>query len=453
MVCEGLKLSIILPSYNEEKRLPQALDDLIDFFSQSDYEYEIIVSADGSTDDTEQIASEYAGKFENIKLVTFPERLGKGGGIINASRVATGDVLFTFDADLSVPPEQIRSTLKIMDEEEADIIYGSRNLPGSIIVDSPPWYRKILGKIFNFLFRLLFRIKLHDTQCGYKAIRTKTLDSLQRYLNIEGYAFDIDLAVKAIKHGYKIVEIPVTWRHGEGSKINVLRQTFVMGRDLLIVWFEGKKKEPDSIDTMESFYQNVPGDVYSRAATSWFLPRRWWHKIKNGALLNAVPPEAISVFDNGFGSGTIFKDLQDLNKDVHGLDIGEDFVKHVHNEYGNEVKLVYSDASNIPLRENAMDCIICSEVLEHLPEPSFAINEMHRILKPNGVLLLTTPNISLRWVIIEFLWTHLRREIIEVEHVAFTPRRLRYYLISGGFRLLSYRVFMFGCLNFVKATK
>jgi dolichyl-phosphate beta-glucosyltransferase len=230
-----LKLSIILPSYNEEKRLANALDELIIFLSQSGYEYEIIVSADGSTDDTEKIALEYAEKCENIFLVTFPERLGKGGGIINASRVATGDVLIIFDADLSVPPEQIHSTLKIMDEENADIIYGSRNLPGSIIVNSPPWYRKILGKLFNFLFRLLFRIQLHDTQCGYKAIRKKTLDSLQRYLNIEGYAFDIDLAVKAIKHGYKLVEIPVTWCYGNGSKINVLRQTFVMDRNYGVI--------------------------------------------------------------------------------------------------------------------------------------------------------------------------------------------------------------------------
>ena len=448
-----MKLSIILPSYNEGKRLPKALDELVDFFSQLDYEYEIIVSTDGSTDDTEKIASAYAEKYDYLSFVSFPERLGKGGGIINASRVATGDVLITFDADLSVPPEQIHSTLKIMDEENADVIYGSRNLPGSIIVGSPPLYRKIMGKTFNLLFRLFFKIKLHDTQCGYKAIRKKTLDSLERYLNIEGYAFDIDLAVKAVKHGYKIVEIPVTWHHGEGSKINVLRQTFVMGRDLLIVWFEGKKKELDSIENIESFYRDVPGDVYSKAATSWFLPRRWWHKIKNRALLTAVPTEAISVFDNGFGSGTIFEDLRDRNKDVHGLDIGEDFVRYVHNEYGNNVKLLYSDASNIPLRENVMDCVICSEVLEHLPEPSSAINEMHRILKSDGVLLLTTPNISLRWVIIEFLWTHLRREIIEVEHVAFTRRRLRFYLISGGFRILSDRVFMYGCLNFVKAAK
>ena len=109
-----MKLSIILPSYNEEKRLANALDELIIFLMQSGYEYEIIVSADGSTDDTEKIASEYAEKCENIFLVTFPERLGKGGGIINASRVATGDVLIIFDADLSVPPEQIHSTLKIM---------------------------------------------------------------------------------------------------------------------------------------------------------------------------------------------------------------------------------------------------------------------------------------------------------------------------------------------------
>jgi len=166
-----------------------------------------------------------------------------------------------------------------------------------------------------------------------------------------------------------------------------------------------------------------------------------------------VPINAKSVLDNGFGSGTIFNGLHLLEKDIFGLDVGEGFVQYVHKKYGNEVRLLYSDASKIPLRDNVMDCIVCSEVLEHLTEPSMAIYEMHRILKPGGVLLLTTPNISLRWVIIEFVWTHFRKEIIEVEHVAFTRKRLRYYLISRGFRNVNDRVFMLGCLNIAKAVK
>lgn len=175
--------------------------------------YEIIVSADGCTDDTERIASEYAATHPDVVLVSFPERLGKGGGILNAARAASGDVLIVMDADMATPPTQIPHALKRMEEEEADIIYGSRNMAGSAILVKPPLYRKILGKGFNFLFRLLFGINFHDTQCGFKVIRRDVFDLLSRNLNIEGFAFDIDLAVKAVRHGYKIIELPITWSH------------------------------------------------------------------------------------------------------------------------------------------------------------------------------------------------------------------------------------------------
>jgi hypothetical protein len=237
-----MKISIILPAYNEESRIRYALDTLIEYLSGQEHTYEVIVSADGSTDDTAKITSEYTQKHSNVILVTFPERLGKGGGILNAAKIASGDVLIIMDVDMATPPDEILKTIEVMEREQADIIYGSRNLPESIILIEPPFYRNILGKAYNHFFRLLFGINLHDTQCGYKAIRKKVFDSLKREINIAGFAYDIDLAVKAKRDGYKIVEMPVTWSHGEGSKINVLRQIFEMGRDLLIVWLVRKRE-------------------------------------------------------------------------------------------------------------------------------------------------------------------------------------------------------------------
>ncbi|UCE75393.1 MAG: glycosyltransferase, partial [Methanomassiliicoccales archaeon] len=332
-----MKISIILPAYNEETRLPSCLDRLSEYLSKINLNYEIIVSADGSTDKTEEIASDYESINPNIILVSFPERLGKGGGILNATNVASGDILIIMDVDLSVPPEQITPTIVKMEEEQADLIYGSRNMPESIILVEPPLYRKFLGKAFNFFFRLLFGIELHDTQCGFKAVRKGVFDSLQRDLNIEGFAYDIDLAVKANKHGYKIVEIPVTWSHGSGSKVNVFRQMIEMGRDLLIIWFEGKKKEATTED-LGKFYDTVPGDVYSKASESWFLPRRWWHRRKNDVVLQHIPPESINVLDAGFGSGTLFDGLREQGKQVYGVDIVGDLVRFVHSKFGDGVR-------------------------------------------------------------------------------------------------------------------
>ena len=448
-----MKTSIILPAHNEEKRILNALDQLSSYLSQQRIQYEILVSTDGSTDNIEKIVSKYALEHPNIVLVSFPERLGKGGGILNAFHSATGEILIIMDVDLAVPPKLIPPTILQLDEKNADIIFGSRNLPDSVILVQPPFYRKILGKAFNLLFRILFGIKLHDTQCGYKAMRKNVLEKLERDLNIEGFAYDIDLAVKAKKHGYKIVEMPVTWSHMEGSKVNVFKQTYEMGRDLLIVWLEGLKREASTQENLGAFYDSVPGDVYTKASKTWFLPRRWWHEHKNDTLLEAIPPGSESVFDVGFGSGTLFEGLADRDIHKYGLDLGRGFIKHVHSEHGDAVTIFQSDALNIPLKENVMDSVICSEVLEHVPDPSRAIEEMYRILKPHGTLLLTTPNISLRWVIIEAIWTRVRRQIIETKHVAFTRRRLRYNLITAGFKIKKDRVFMFGCLNFVVAQK
>jgi glycosyltransferase involved in cell wall biosynthesis len=252
-----MKVSVILPSYNEEARLPNALDKLIAYFSTTDLPYEIMVSADGCTDQTEKIASRYAAENQNITLVSFPERLGKGGGILNAAGFATGDILIMMDVDLSVPPEQILPTIRKMEEEKADIIYGSRNLPESNILVESPLHRKLLGKTFNFLFRLLFGIDLHDTQCGFKAIKKEVLASLQNDLNIKGFAYDIDLAVEANRHGYKIVEMPVTWSHGAGSKVSALKQAIEMGHDLLTVWLEGKKREAQATDH-KRYHDSIP---------------------------------------------------------------------------------------------------------------------------------------------------------------------------------------------------
>jgi len=232
-----LKISIILPAYNEESRLPHCLDALLSYLPSQDFDYEVIVSADGCTDGTERVAAEYAASDPHVRIVSFPERLGKGGGILNAARSASGDVLIITDVDLATPPEMIEPALAEL-QKGADIVYGSRNLPDSKILVQPPFHRKILGKAFNLLFRLLFGIDLHDTQCGFKAIRRGVLEALIDDLSVMGFAFDVDLAVKAVRHGYRIVEMPVTWSHVEGSTVRASKQVLEMGKDLLKLWFE-----------------------------------------------------------------------------------------------------------------------------------------------------------------------------------------------------------------------
>jgi len=425
--------SIIIPAYNEEARIVRCLEKLCEVKKD---DWEIIVSADGCSDRTIEIAKGYP-----VKIVCFPERLGKGGGVLHALEFASGENIVFMDADLCVSPKEIPCLLDKL--ASYDIVIGSRNLKGSRILVSPPSYRKVLGKGFNWLFRILFRIDLRDTQCGFKAVKKQVLQDLVGELHTDGFAFDVDLIAKAHRRGYRIAEIPIEWSYDNGSKVDVFRQIYFMGKDLMTIWLETNKREKVA-DDLEQFYSKLAGDTYEKASKSWFLPRRFWHDHKNKEVVKHVAGK--NVLDVGCGSGTIVKKLLAINKNVVGVDISEQFVEFCRTKYPDG-KFYRLDANNLKVFEdNSFDSIVCSEVLEHLDTPGNALKEFYRVLRRGGSLIVTTPNVSFRWALIEALWTNVRRNVLETRHKAFSGKRLNYLLRKVGYNVLSVKPFMFGCL-------
>jgi len=432
-----MKTSLIIPVHNEENRIYDCLDQL---FRVLPRDYEIIVSADGCTDRTVEAAKNFP-----VKLATFHERLGKGGGILNALRLAEGDAIVITDVDLSASPTQIPKFAKAL--EHADIVLGSRSLKGAEITVKPPIHRIFLGKAFNWLFRRFFKIRIFDTQCGFKAVRREVLEDLSNDLNVEGFAFDVDLIVKANKKGYRILELPITWSHKKGSKVDSLRQIVAMGRDLLMVWLGTKKREVET-SNMKDFYDSIEGDVYEKARKSWFLPRRFWHAHKNKEVVKRVEGE--NILDVGCGSGTIVKMLLTKGKKVTGVDVGKKFVDYCQSTYKSAI-FCEADAQCLPFPSKCFDTLVCSEVMEHLENPEKALKEFHRVLRPKGKLIVTTPNISLVWAFVEAIWTRIRRKMLETKHKSFTRRRLKFLLDRTGFRIAHNDLFMFRCLLIVEA--
>ena len=233
------ELSIVLPVYNEGERLPNCLDSLLEFYDNITG-IEIIVSEDGSTDNTLKIAKGYASRNTQIKVVHSEERQGKGGGIINGLREARGDLVMFMDADLSIKPDQI-AKLKKMIEEGSDLAVGSRSLPESTVTRNRPFVRRVLATGFNWLFRSLFHIQIMDTQCGFKMMKREVSRDLMDKIDIKGFAFDAALIVKAYDGDYIIKEVPIVWSPVSGSKLNLNKHTFNMGKDLLRIWWNRKK--------------------------------------------------------------------------------------------------------------------------------------------------------------------------------------------------------------------
>jgi dolichyl-phosphate beta-glucosyltransferase len=215
-----LKLSVIIPAYNEEKRIPKTLDAIDSYFKNQNYGYEIIVSDGGSSDRTPEIVLEKAKNIKNLKLVRARNCKGKGGAVKAGMTAAQGDFRVFTDADNSTSIDQVE---KMWPEVEAGfgVVIGSRDVKGAILDPPQPWLRKIiLGDGFKLYRKIIIGLwGIEDTQCGFKGFSKEAALKVFPKAKIEGWAFDPEVLVLAKREGFKIKEIPVSWKNDLDSKV------------------------------------------------------------------------------------------------------------------------------------------------------------------------------------------------------------------------------------------
>lgn len=225
-------LSIIIPVYNESTRLPGALRELLEFLDPQPYQAEILVVENGSTDQTWQIALEFAEKDERVRALQSQLR-GKGLAVRQGMLAARGEYRFMCDVDFSMPVAEINRFLPPA-LENADIIIASREAPGSVRYNEPS-YRHLVGRVYNLMIRLLALPGLHDTQCGFKCFRGSVVENVFPLQTLTGWSFDVEILFIARRWGYKIIELPIPWYFNDQSKIRVLQDSFHMALDLLSI--------------------------------------------------------------------------------------------------------------------------------------------------------------------------------------------------------------------------
>ena len=240
------KLSVVIPAYNEEKRIEESLKKLYEFFSKQRYKYEIVISDDGSTDLTKNIVKKYTAQWPQLQLLENPHK-GKAPAIIAGIRKANAKYVLFTDIDLSVPIGETPKFLNWVESQDFKIAIATREGTGAKRINEP-YLRHIMGRIFNLLVQILVLPGINDTQCGFKLFETsllnKILDKTKLYtlnnLEIKGGrvgAFDIELLFIARKMGYKIKEVPVTWIYGDNSKVHKLNDSYYNAKDVLKVRF------------------------------------------------------------------------------------------------------------------------------------------------------------------------------------------------------------------------
>ena len=233
MSSASLDLSIIIPSYNEELRLPETLDRIAAYLQTYAGAAEVLVVDDGSKDRTAAVAESFRSKIPSLRVVSNGVNRGKGYSVRHGMQEARGRVTLFTDADLSAPIEEAGKLIDAL--KTNDVAIGSRAMDRSLISVHESPFREFAGIIFNKIVRIILWLPFVDTQCGFKAFRRESCGIIFKQQRIERFGFDPELLYLARHHGLRTVEIPVRWGHSPATKINMLRDSIQMFVDVFTI--------------------------------------------------------------------------------------------------------------------------------------------------------------------------------------------------------------------------
>ncbi len=235
-----MDLSVVIPAFNEARRLDPTLRQVVDYLRRDGTAFEVLVVDDGSTDATADIAGEFAR--EGVRVLRQEVNRGKGAVLKVGVLASRGREVLLVDADLSTPIEDLEKLRPRL--AEAELVFGSRSVTGSEIVKRQPFYREMMGRIFNLIVRIAGVRGLRDTQCGFKLLDGEVARRLFSELTIERFAYDVELVWLARRRGYRVVEVGVRWADSPSSKVHPLTDSFRMLRDVVALrlrhWKHGR---------------------------------------------------------------------------------------------------------------------------------------------------------------------------------------------------------------------
>lgn len=221
------QISVVIPAYNEERRLPSTLESVHAFLKEHYEQFEIIIVDDGSSDQTIDIVDAFAKHHEGIRLLTYAPNQGKGYAIRTGVLQASGDLILINDADGSSPIAEVLLLQQAI-TDGADVAIGSRNKPDPQRVVVADLHRKYIGNTFNLIVQTLLLPGIYDTQCGFKLFKKSVAHDIFRVSQLNGFAFDVEILYIARLRNYKVAELAINWNNVAGSKVNVILDSMGM---------------------------------------------------------------------------------------------------------------------------------------------------------------------------------------------------------------------------------
>ncbi len=417
-----MDLSIVIPSLNEEANIAEIVPRLREIIPQICSQYEIIVVDGGSVDGTTTMARELG-----VKVLT-KENDGYGGVLKEGLCAAQGDYILTMDADISHDPGFI--PLMWRERKQAEVVIASRYVDGGSA--DMPWGRRLLSVILNKVFGFVLSLPVKDISSGFRLYSAPSL----RPTLLEAVNFDVlpEILVRCLAEGWRIAEIPFSYRRRKGGRSHARILEFGISylKTLVKIW-----------PVRNSIFS---ADYDERAYDSRLLPQRYWQRRKRDIVTGLAEGSQRSL-DVGCGSSRI---LDGLPNPI-GLDITMNKLRYIR---ARGKPVIQASIYDLPFQDGSFDCVVCSEVIEHLPADYRPFYEMSRVLKRGGRLIVGTPDYAkLLWRIIEQLYRILVPVGYADEHVTHYTRESLVRLLEGcGFAFQKAR-FILNCDMFLSFTK
>jgi dolichyl-phosphate beta-glucosyltransferase len=225
--------TIVIAAYNEEERLPQTLKTIWGYLAKREVAAEVVVVDDGSTDNTAGVVRSISPGMQGLRLISYPRNKGKGFALRTGVLCSLGKKVLVTDADLSTPIEELETLERHLCEQSHHIAIGSRALPSSDIIEAQPIWRRGMSQVFNSIVKSLVIDDFKDTQCGFKLFAGDVARKLFDQVRVNRFAYDVEILALAKEHGYRVAEVPVSWKNSSASKVRPLVDSMQMLGDLV----------------------------------------------------------------------------------------------------------------------------------------------------------------------------------------------------------------------------
>ena len=420
-------LTLVVPVFNEQVRVPEFVPALVEFVAGLPAGSELVFVDDGSTDATARLLEEAIQKYPDraVRFLRRPHE-GKGATVVAGLRAATGDLAGFCDLDLSTPLAHLERVYRAA--VRADVLAtGSRDLASSTLVRREGRTREFLGRAYNRLLQATVAPGIVDTQCGAKVARRAVWDRILPWCSETGYAWDAEAIAVALAVGIPVQEVPIDWHHDDRSKVRVVRDGTAMVLATRRIMRTVARARTSGARDAGGVFDDVNAELLTGSDRE-----HWWFRSKAAFVATALRRTARgspggSLVDVGAGSGGVTTMLGWDPGRVVVLEGNAALVGHAHRAFG--LNGVRATVDCLPLGDEQVDVVCFLDVLEHLAEPRRALDEAWRVLAPGGRLVVNVPAHEWLWSDADVFLGHVRRYTRralrgEVRASGFTPRVL-----------------------------